>query len=101
MLIRPAQQRIVVYAFVDRAPTRTSLGLALERSVASTHQCLADVVEAVRGVMRDFLCEVRATVALLEVLHEVGLLEVVVSMCWLRCRAGGRVGQGTCHVEHK
>ena len=87
MLVRPAQQRIVVYALVNRAPAGTSLGLALEGSVARTHQRLADVVEAVRGVVRDFSCEVCAAVALLEVLYEVRLLEVVVSMDWSRGRA--------------
>lgn len=81
MLVRPAQKRIVVYTFVNRAPTGTSLGLALERSVAGTHQRLADVVEAVRGVVRDFLSEIRAAVALLEVLHEVRL-GLMVSMAW-------------------
>jgi hypothetical protein len=53
---------------VDRTPTGTSLGLALERGVAGAHQRLADVVEAVRGVVRDFLGEVCAAVALLEML---------------------------------
>mgnify|MGYP001302659413 CR=1 FL=1 len=81
---------------MDRAPTRTSLGLTLERSVAGTHQRLTDVVETVRGVVRDFLSEVRAAVALLEVLNEVGLEEVMVSMGWSRCTAGGGVGQVTC-----
>lgn len=80
MLVRPAQQRIVVYAFMDRTPTGTSLGLAFERGVAGAHQRLADVVEAMRGVVCDFLSEVRAAVALLEMLYEVGLLEVGVSM---------------------
>ena len=82
VLVRPAQQCIVVYAFMNRAPTGTGLGLALERSVAGAHQRLADVVEAVRRVVRDFLREIRAAVALLEVLHEVGLEEVTVSMYW-------------------
>ena len=67
---------------MNRAPTGTSLSLALERSIAGTYQRLADVVEAVRRVVRDFLREIRAAVALLEVLHEVGLEEVTVSMYW-------------------
>jgi len=78
---------------VDRTPTRTSLGLTLKGSITGTHQRLADVVEAMCGVVRDFLCEVRAAVALLEVLNEVGLEEVMVSMSRSRYRAGGRVGQ--------
>ena len=82
VLVRPAQQCIVVYALMNRAPTGTSLSLALERSIAGTHQRLADVVEAVRRVVLDFLREIRAAVALLEVLHEVGLEEVTVSMYW-------------------
>jgi len=71
MLVRPAQQRIVVHAFMNRTPTGTSLGLTFERSVAGAHQRLADVVEAVRGMVSDFLREIRAAVALLEVLHEI------------------------------
>jgi hypothetical protein len=73
VIVRPAQQRIVIYALVNRTPTRTSLGLAFERGVTGAHQRLADVVEAVCGVVRDFLGEVRAAVALLEVLYQVGL----------------------------
>ena len=81
MFVRPAQQRIIVYALVNRTPTGTSLGLAFERCVAGAHQRLADVVEAVRRVVRDFLREIRAAVALLEVLHEVRL-GLMVSMAW-------------------
>jgi hypothetical protein len=66
VLVRPAQQRIVVYTFVHRTPPGTSLGFAFQRRVAGAHQSLADVVEAVRRVVGDFLCEVGAAVALLE-----------------------------------
>jgi len=65
---------------MNRTPTGTCLRLAFERSVTGAHQRLADVVEAVRGVVGDFLREIRAAVALLEVLHEVRLWEEVVSM---------------------
>jgi hypothetical protein len=58
---------------MHRTPPRTSLGFAFQRRVASTHQGLADVVEAVCRVVGDFLREVVASVALLEMLDEVGL----------------------------
>lgn len=67
ILIRPVQQRIVVDALVNGAPARPGLRFAFEGRVACAHQGLADVVEAVRRVMGNFLRKVRAAVALLKV----------------------------------
>ena len=71
MFVRPVQQGIVVYAIVHMAPTWTGVRLAFQRRISSAHQGLANVVEAVRGVVSDFLSEVLASVALLEVLDQV------------------------------
>lgn len=56
---------------MHRAPAGASLRLALERCIAGAHERLPYVVETVRGVVGDFLCEVDAAVALLEMLHEI------------------------------
>jgi hypothetical protein len=78
VLVRPLQQRIVVDTLVDGTPAWPGFSLAFESCVAGAHQGLPDVVEAVRGVVGDFLGEVHAAVALLEVADEVGLLGVLV-----------------------
>ena len=67
VLVRPVQQGVVIHALVDRTPAWPGFCLTFERRVAGAHQGLPDVVEAVRGVVGDFLGEVRAAVALLEV----------------------------------
>lgn len=72
MLVRPSQQRIVIDALMHRTPTWSGLCLPFERGVTGTYKGLPDVIEAMRGMVGDFLREVRAAVALLEVLDEVG-----------------------------
>jgi hypothetical protein len=78
---------------VDRTPAGTGFGFAFERRVAGAHQGLPDVVEAVGGVVGDFLREIRAAVALLEVADEVGLLYVSGVGWWLRSVWGGLTRQ--------
>jgi hypothetical protein len=78
VLVCPVQQRIVIHTLVDRTPPRSRFCLALESRVAGAHQGLADVVEAVCGMVGDFLGQVCAAVALLEVADEVGLVGVLV-----------------------
>jgi hypothetical protein len=71
--VRPLHYRIVVGTDVLRAPPGPGLRLALERAVRVAHEALAQVVEAVRRVVRDLLLERDVGVAGLEVLDEVGL----------------------------
>lgn len=76
MLVRPSQQCIVIDAFMHRTPARACVGLAFEGRVTGAHDCLSDVIEAVRRMVRDFLGEVCAAVALLEVFDQVRLFKV-------------------------
>jgi hypothetical protein len=54
-----------------RAPTRSSLRLALQICVSGTHYGLANVVEAVGRVMGHFPLQWDTAIAVLEVLDEV------------------------------
>ena len=55
ILIRPLQQRIVIHTLMNRTPPRPGGSFAFESRVSRAHQGLADVVEAVGGVVGDFL----------------------------------------------
>lgn len=72
MFVRPGEHGVVVGARVIRSPARAGLGLALEVRVGGAHDGLPEIIEAVRRVVRDLLRQVRAGVASLVVIHDIG-----------------------------
>jgi hypothetical protein len=74
IFIRPLQYLAIVLAHILRSPAKR-LRLALKTRINYTHKSLANVIEAVGGVMGDFFDEVESAVAALEMIDEVELQE--------------------------
>ena len=73
VLICPIQQGVVVLAHVLRAPARPGVRRTFETRVGVAHDALANVVYAVRRMVRLFLGQVAAGKAPLEVVNEIRL----------------------------
>lgn len=71
MLVRPRQHRIIVGAFVLRAPAGPRFGLALEVGVCGAHDGLPDVVDAVRRVVGHLIRQFGTGISLLEMIYEI------------------------------
>lgn len=75
VLVRPSQQRVVIHAEMITPPTWPCVCLAFKSRVRRAHNRLAQIVKAVRGVVRHFVGQIGAAESGLEMLHNVGLMK--------------------------
>jgi hypothetical protein len=57
VLIGPFEHLIIIRAHMFRSPARSSVRFPFQSRVCPAHEGLPDVVEAVGGVMPNFLCQ--------------------------------------------